>query len=80
MDNKRTATVSREDFMKMVAEVTDELMAKPGASAGVMLMSVLIGAKITSKLFPDEEKKPEETPVMDAESLLAQKINSDTVD
>lgn len=76
MSNNKTVTISKEDFMKMSAKVTEELMDKPGASAGVLLLSVLFSAKITEKLFPDEEeKKPEETPVVDAETLLVNRVN-----
>jgi len=76
MDNDKTVTISREEFMKKTAEVTEEMMQKPGASAAVMLVMLFVSAKLTEKLFPEkDEKKPEETPVVDAETLLANRVN-----
>ena len=73
MAKKTTITITEDDFLKATAKVTDTVMSKKGAGASVMLMTMLIGAMLDEELFG--EGKPEETPEVDAETLLMNRVN-----
>ena len=76
MAKKTTITITEDEFLKATAKVTDTVMSKKGAGASVMLMTMLIGALLDEELFGEDEKtKPKETPEVDAETLLMNRVN-----